>query len=78
MTEEQKLKPCPFCGSEDIKIEIIKSNKDILIDGWHTIIDFRCSQCKLLKNTNVYGTSEEDCIKEAKRLWNRRVKNEQE
>lgn len=74
---ENNLKPCPFCGNEEIKIETVISKKDILTDVHYCSIDFRCNQCKMVKNTKVYGVNEEDCKKEAVRLWNRRVnKNE--
>ena len=70
---ENNLKPCPFCGNEEIKIENVISKKDILTDVHYCSIDFRCDQCKMVKNTKVYGVDEEDCKKEAVRLWNRRT-----
>ena len=67
------LNPCPFCGNKEIKIEVIKSKEDILTNAYFCSIDFVCGQCKMVKNTNVYGTDEENCKQEAIRLWNGRV-----
>lgn len=72
-----ELKSCPFCGNKDIKIEVVMSRHDILSNAEQCIIDIRCNQCKTLKTTTVIGIDENDCIKEAKRLWNeRKIKGE--
>ena len=72
-----ELKPCPFCGNEDIKIEVVLSRHDILSDSEQCIIDIKCYQCKTLKMMAVMGVDKNDCIKEAKRLWNeRKIKGE--
>ena len=71
--DDNQLKPCPFCGNKEIKIEVIKSKEDVLTNAHFCSIDFVCGQCKMAKNTNVYGTDEENCKQEAIRLWNGRV-----
>ena len=73
---KDKLKPCPFCGSEDLAFEILSSRTDILTNYHACIIDIRCNDCHTLKSSTVYGTDENDCIKEVVRLWNMRVENE--
>ena len=73
---KDKLKPCPFCGNEDLEIQVLELKKDLFVDGNWCIVDIRCNNCKTLKSRKVLGISEEDCIKDAIRLWNRRANND--
>lgn len=57
-----ELKPCPFCGNEDIELKLE-------FDGhggepWHEVI---CNKC--YANINLHSRSEIDTIKK----WNRRA-----
>ena len=59
---EQTLKPCPFCGSDKLKVDNRKGTYSI-----------RCNRCHA-RGWNINNIiSEEDAISEAIELWNRRV-----
>ena len=62
MTE---LKPCPFCGSEDIKLRHYKVND---YDWWYVA----CVKCRIAIDPMLW----DDCVsrEEAIEIWNRRAK----
>jgi hypothetical protein len=68
-----EIKKCPFCGNENLVIDVVERREDILINGVWCAIDIRCNDCKTLKSLRTLGIGEKDCVNEAIRLWNRRV-----
>ena len=70
---ENKLKPCPFCGNEDIKIEILQVKEDLFLMTWHMRADVRCNCCEVVKRVVVSGKNEEHCIERIIGIWNKRV-----
>lgn len=66
------MKPCPFCGNKDIKMQVLISQDDILIDMHYCKIDFICLQCRTVKSVDVCGADEEECIKSAIECYNTR------
>ncbi len=59
---ENGLKPCPFCGSKDIRV-IDRIN---VSDGYHNFYHIKCKGC---------GASTDECksMFDANVAWNRRV-----
>ena len=75
------LKPCPFCGG---KAEIVKKSSgyqgstSTLCDGWHIICENECCYTKVFyddiyRDRDAGVVVEQDGIKEAAKVWNRRV-----
>ena len=62
MTE---LKPCPFCGSEDVKLRHYKVNG---CDWWYVT----CNQCRIAIDPMFWNNyvSREEAIE----IWNKRVR----
>ena len=74
---ETVLKPCPFCGSESLKIES-KHNGQWYYTGTHSAT-VRCNKCHARGGTasckasiNVRGANEE-AIRKAIEKWNERA-----
>ena len=71
--KETKLKPCPFCGCEDVRK---------MTDLNHTVI--WCGNCGVLITRSII-MGKHDCLEdaeadfgvEATNAWNRRADNEQ-
>ena len=70
---ENKLKPCPFCGNEDIRVYSIVFKEDILMDLFHYKADVICANCNTVKVCSVVGENEENCKNKVIEEWNRRV-----
>ena len=66
------MNPCPFCGSEDIRIHSIVFKEDILMDLFHYKADVICGNCRTVKMCVVSGKDEEDCKEKIKEEWNKR------
>jgi Lar family restriction alleviation protein len=64
---EQTLKPCPFCGSDKLKVDNRKGTYSIRCNRCHAR---GCTSSTWSNNNTV---SEEDAINKAVELWNRRV-----
>lgn len=66
MTNNQKLKPCPFCGSKNVEIfEPVNKNKNVVGRA------VMCNEC----GTRVgFPLAYDDLM--ATEAWNRRTKNE--
>lgn len=65
MVEQQKLKPCPFCGSEAWIEE--------WADGCDGTYRVRCCDTRCDVETQIYLTEQE-----AIQVWNRRVESDNE
>lgn len=64
---DEKLKPCPFCGSTKLEtIEICREWSDGWDDYWENYWHVRCNSCDVL-----VGEFFEEA--EAVEAWNRRV-----
>ncbi len=66
-----ELKPCPFCGGE-ARVRCLGVNLAIA----------SCTECSCVQQVFSCPTadafmSEEDCLRGAAELWNRRVEHEQ-
>lgn len=61
------LKPCPFCGSDEI---LVKDYDHYGIDSWYTGYGVVCMDCGAQTKTH-YKTE-----KKAIHAWNRRVNND--
>lgn len=70
---KDKLKPCPFCGNEDIIIEKLYYKEDIFLNAYHFSVDCVCQKCRTLKNITVIGKDQEECCNKIKKEWNKRV-----
>ena len=68
-----KIKPCPFCGSEDIDIEFVSIMNDLFINKNHYKIEFICSDCNVIKPTRTTANNREEAIENVVKIWNRRV-----
>lgn len=64
---KQTLKPCPFCGSDKLKVDNRKGTYSIRCNRCHAR---GCTSSIWSDNTTI---SEEDAINKAVELWNRRV-----
>lgn len=60
MSENTELKPCPFCGSNDIYARV-----GIYIGKIHESVTIICCECE----ANIWGATEEKAIE----AWNRRA-----
>lgn len=72
MSENKKLKPCPFCGNEDVYIVNFRRNKGgkdwrVLCDECFAMVDF--TQCR--DGHDVFLTKEQTIA-----VWNGRPGNE--
>lgn len=67
------MKPCPFCGNEDIRINSIVFKEDIFMNMFHYKADVICGNCRTVKMCVVSGKNEEDCKEKIKEEWNKRV-----
>lgn len=59
----KELKPCPFCGARDDKVELWDNTSDII---WEHAYQVLCCNCWV--RTSFYKYKEE-----AIKTWNRRV-----
>ena len=57
----EKLLPCPFCGSKELRLDIDENNMG---DAWETVMCLECAG-------KSYGSTEE----EAKEAWNKRAES---
>ena len=68
--EEKKLKPCPFCGYDKLKLDKKQRNSNITYS-------VRCNRCHARggsSGTSIFSYEEQDKAKnEAIRKWNKRM-----
>ena len=64
-----ELKPCPFCGNDELCIDVVAKRADLFTEYTHCVIEIMCNCCELVKTYRILGSSEKDCVKEAIRLW---------
>ena len=80
------LKPCPFCGSENVSVEIIKpfwlinryKNK-VAAAGCHNCgasTQLYAASCSGFLNLKMTGDIKEVAKERARQAWNRRVKDD--
>lgn len=69
----KELKPCPFCGNEDIVVEKLYYKEDIFLNAYHFSVDCVCQKCRTLKNITVIGKNQEECCNKVKEEWNKRI-----
>lgn len=67
------MKPCPFCGNEEIRIHTFVFKEDIFTNLYHCKADVVCGYCNAIKVCSVIGENEEDCKEKIKEEWNKRV-----
>jgi hypothetical protein len=71
--KEIKLKNCPFCGNDDIKVEELEYYKDAFLDVFHYNVDLICRKCRTLKNVESIGKDKKDCENKMFEEWNKRI-----
>lgn len=62
---DEKLKPCPFCGSDEVHIRVLRNEKYEEIGA-----QIECYGC-----LSIYGQAEACCQEELVEAWNRRAEN---
>lgn len=67
-----KLKPCPFCGNEDIRVEVLRARNDILAKISYVKAEIRCDNCKVIKGVIVTGRNYDICKIKIQEDWNKR------
>lgn len=67
-----KLKPCPFCGNKEIRVEILKAMDDVFTNICYVKADIRCYECNVVKGVTVAGMNYDACKKRIQEEWNKR------
>ena len=87
---EEKLKPCPFCGGQDIKHDTWYTSWQVSDadfgggSGTSTMIVSyaycRCETCETEKRVGYdrYESSKEIALKAVAEVWNQRVENQEQ
>ena len=68
MSDELKLKSCPFCGGE----AVLNHGHMITATGQY-LANVKCSECGIASRVVWSTDSPEEAVKEAIEAWNRRV-----
>lgn len=84
MDDNKQLKPCPFCGSQKLKVDGT-SKYNSYSNVYHTTMSVRCNVCHArgkpfsgLTRNYMYGTPKyetttiEELKQKAREAWNRR------
>lgn len=67
--EKVEAKPCPFCGSKEVK-----TSKKESMEGFFRCVHVVCDECGV--NLPGFGNTYEEALKDALEKWNRRTNNE--
>ena len=70
--ENQKLKPCPFCG-KDAFVANIENTKESRPHGYRFVGRIMCSYCQATAGPSRFDRTEEEATKAAIKCWNLRV-----
>ena len=72
MESKTELKPCPFCGGNNIELRYGYSYGRPNFHG-----KARCLDCNAVKHSLLSSDTEEEAYQAAAAAWNRRANNEQ-
>ncbi|WP_340611132.1 Lar family restriction alleviation protein [Xenorhabdus bharatensis] len=62
-----EIKPCPFCGGENLGVDHEHDKRNGLYDSW--VI---CFECDSKGPISYYNKSKDDAVDNAINLWNKR------
>ncbi|KOP31745.1 hypothetical protein AFK69_19250 [Xenorhabdus sp. GDc328] len=62
-----KLKPCPFCGGENLGVDHEYDESHEPYDSWVT-----CFGCDSTGSISYYNKNKDDAVNNAIELWNKR------